>query len=80
MSFSEAALVITSDREELLNILEEIEVSGGDGPKKVLQAITAALDNALPKSLVYVFTDTIASDYESESKVIKMIQQKQATV
>ncbi|XP_039748100.1 hemicentin-1-like [Pararge aegeria] len=53
--------LIKSDPEELLNLIDLIEVSGGhDCPEDSLAAIEKALQISKPKSYIYVFTDAQA--------------------
>lgn len=73
--------VVSMDSSKLLQTLDELRVFGGNScPENTLSGISLALQYALPKSLVYVFTDATAHDYDLEDTVIEQIQQKQATV
>ena len=53
---------------------------GGDCPESAIGGINLALESALPKSLVFVFTDATASDFKIDIESIDLIQKKQATV
>jgi hypothetical protein len=51
-----------------------------DCPEMALGGIKMALENALQKSTVYVFTDAAAKDYELLDEVVNLVQNKQATI
>lgn len=53
---------------------------GGDCPEATLNGVLAALDHALPKSYVYIFTDAIAKDFALDKQVLELIRKKQTTV
>lgn len=53
---------------------------GGDCPELALKGLKNALENALPNSLAYVFSDASAKDYGIYDDVIHIIQKKQIKV
>lgn len=72
---------MTTDQEELFNAMDALKVGGGgDCPESALKGISAALELALPKSYVYIFTDAIAHDYRLDGKVLELVRKKQTTV
>lgn len=72
---------MTTDKDVLLKTLNELTLEGGgDCPELAIQGISLALESALPKSFVYIFSDAAAKDFLYESNAITQIQRKQATV
>lgn len=53
---------------------------GGDCPESALRGIEMALESALEKAFVFVFTDATATDFHMEEAVLQLVQDKQATV
>lgn len=71
----------TADHRELFDALDNLKLGGGgDCPESALKGIVSALDVALPKSYVYIFTDAIAKDHRLDGKVLELIRKKQTTV
>ncbi|XP_070501615.1 hemicentin-1-like [Chironomus tepperi] len=75
---------ITSDVNELLTKLDQVSIqysgSNPDCPEKALSGLINGLKEALPNSLIYLFTDAGAKDLERYNEVIELIQRKQITV
>lgn len=72
---------MTTDQQLLLDSLDNLKLGGGgDCPESALKGIVSALNLALPKSYVYIFTDAIAKDYRLDGKVLELIRKKQTTV
>lgn len=73
--------VMTTDRQELIDTLNNVTLwGGGDCPESTLKGISLALEKALPKSFVYIFTDAIAKDFATDNEIMAQIQKKQTTV
>lgn len=65
----------------LLQHLDEIQVyGGGDCPEMCLSGIKLGLENALPNSFVYVFTDADAKDAFLYDEVLGLAQTKRSPV
>jgi hypothetical protein len=72
---------VTTNKNELINKLQETTVyAGGDCPELALEGMRRALEKALFKSHIFVFTDADAKDKHLESEVTQLIQDKQATI
>jgi hypothetical protein len=75
------AVFTTEDPSLFLMKLNEVVIKGGgDCPEMALSGIKAGINNALYKSLVYVFTDATAKDHEMFDEVYKTVRLKQLTV
>lgn len=73
--------IVTTNQHKLLDELKRIEIKGGgDCPEHAIGGILSALESALPKSFVYVFTDAVAKDYKLDERVIKLIEKKQTPI
>ncbi|CRK97350.1 CLUMA_CG010741, isoform A [Clunio marinus] len=69
---------VTTDPSELIARLNKVTVSGGgDCPELAMLGIKNALEVAYPNSLVFVFTDASAKDFELFDDVAGLIQLKQ---
>ncbi|XP_019553970.3 hemicentin-1 [Aedes albopictus] len=73
--------LVTRNKDELLQSLESLQIyGGGDCPEAALAAISEAIEAALPKSFVYVFTDATAKDFKLDQRVLRLVQQKQTPI
>lgn len=73
--------VVTMNQDLFLEAIDKMEIyGGGDCPESAVRGIEMALESALPKSFVFVFTDAIANDFQFEDRILHIIQAKQATV
>lgn len=79
-SFSNADVELplnTKTSSDILTTLDNIVVrGGGDCPELALQGIKTTLDHALKNSLLYVFSDASAKDYDLYEPVIDLLQEK----
>ncbi|XP_068231428.1 hemicentin-1-like [Palaemon carinicauda] len=76
-------LTITTNPSEFLQSLLDLRPyinSGGDCPEMAVQAIKIALENSLPSSYIYVFTDAHAKDHYRLDEVLRLIQKKLSQV
>jgi hypothetical protein len=66
----------------LIDKLQRIRADGGnwDCPEKSMTGIQRALEKALFKSHIFIFTDADANDKYLEGDVTRLIQEKQATI
>jgi hypothetical protein len=73
---------VTTNKTELLSKLQQISTYGGvdDCPERAMEGMRRALEKALFKSHIFVFTDADANDKELESEVTQLIQDKQVTI
>ncbi|KFB46823.1 AGAP002268-PA-like protein [Anopheles sinensis] len=73
--------LVTRNKDELLSALEKLQIiGGGDCPEAALEAISSAIEAALPHSFVYVFTDATAKDFRLDQRVMQLVQKKQTPI
>ncbi|KAL7010771.1 hypothetical protein ACKWTF_009159 [Chironomus riparius] len=78
-----SAPFITENVTEIVEELKKVEVVSSanfDCPENALSGLKAGLDGSLPNSIVYLFTDAPANDFEMYSNISAIILNKQITV
>ncbi|GAB0093036.1 Immunoglobulin [Sergentomyia squamirostris] len=76
-------LLVTTDPQELLNTLDQVKVesiNNWECPEMSLTGIIEGLQECLPNSFVYVFTDADAKDFTLISDVLTLIQEKRTSI
>ncbi|KAL5107767.1 Hemicentin-1 [Taenia crassiceps] len=72
---------VTTSTKTFYQYLESVYTQGGgDCPEMTITGIEMALEAAQPNSLIYVFTDSSAKDYDRVPRVLNLIQKKQSQV
>ncbi|XP_050086783.1 hemicentin-1-like [Anopheles aquasalis] len=73
--------LVTRNQDELLAALDQLQiVGGGDCPEAALEALAGAIELAIPRSFVYVFTDATAKDFRLDKRVLQLVQRKQTPI
>ncbi|XP_035900028.1 hemicentin-1-like [Anopheles stephensi] len=73
--------LVTRNKDELLDALDKLQIiGGGDCPEAALEAISSAIEAAMPNSFVYVFTDATAKDFRLDQRVLQLVQKKQTPI
>uniref|UniRef100_A0AAG5CQZ0 Cell adhesion molecule n=1 Tax=Anopheles atroparvus TaxID=41427 RepID=A0AAG5CQZ0_ANOAO len=73
--------LVTRNKDELLSALDKLQIiGGGDCPEAALEAISSAIEAAMPHSFVYVFTDATAKDFRLDQRVMQLVQKKQTPI
>uniref|UniRef100_A0A182R2D1 Cell adhesion molecule n=1 Tax=Anopheles funestus TaxID=62324 RepID=A0A182R2D1_ANOFN len=73
--------LVTRNKDELLFALDNLQIiGGGDCPEAALEAISSAIEAAMPNSFVYVFTDATAKDFRLDQRVMQLVQKKQTPI
>lgn len=81
VEFDKKEMLVTTNPNKLIAALNEFSTyGGGDCPDSILSGIISALELALPKSFVYIFTDAVPNDVEIFNLVVEQIHKKQAMV
>lgn len=80
--FESSGLTVTRNSTEFLKTLDTLAVSPSNKEyeEPALAALKVGLNQALPNSNVYLFSDAAAKDYYLENEITDLIEQKQATV
>ncbi|CAL8103250.1 unnamed protein product [Calicophoron daubneyi] len=72
---------VTTSTKTFYQYLDSVYTQGGgDCPEMTITGIELALEASRPNSLIYVFTDSSAKDYNRTTNVLNLIQQKQSQV
>ncbi|VDN96274.1 unnamed protein product [Rodentolepis nana] len=72
---------VTTSTKTFYQYLESVYTQGGgDCPEMTITGIEMALEAAQPNSLIYVFTDSSAKDYDRLPRVLNLIQKKQSQI
>uniref|UniRef100_A0A5K3F1W2 Hemicentin-1 n=1 Tax=Mesocestoides corti TaxID=53468 RepID=A0A5K3F1W2_MESCO len=72
---------VTTSTKTFYQYLESVYTQGGgDCPEMTVTGIEMALEASQPNSLIYVFTDSSAKDYDRLPRVLNLIQKKQSQV
>ncbi|CAH8874719.1 unnamed protein product [Trichobilharzia szidati] len=72
---------VTTSTKTFYEYLDNVYTQGGgDCPEMTITGIELALEASRPNSLIYVFTDSSAKDYNRTEKVLNLIQEKQSQV
>ncbi|CAH1253066.1 VWA7 [Branchiostoma lanceolatum] len=74
-------MTITRDSTVYINAINALNAhGGGDCPEMAMTGLELALQNTLPKSKIYLFTDADPKDSDKLQDVVSLLQQKKSSI